>query len=119
MVAAMVGKQRIAVNTHFIDYPAHTGTDAVSLHRARGSMRIEIKNLAKNVGYMVGAGDEVPEALRQMGCEVTMLSPDDLVRGDLSRYDAIVTGVRAFNTPRRSARELPAAVQVRRGRRHA
>jgi hypothetical protein len=33
-----------------------------------------------------------------MGCEVTLLSKDDLTHGDLSRFDAIVTGVRAFNT---------------------
>ena len=45
----------------------------------------------------MGAGDEVPDALRQIGCEVTLLSADDLARGDLSRFDAIVTGVRAFN----------------------
>ena len=32
-----------------------------------------------------------------MGCEVTLLSPNDLAHGDLSKYDAIVTGVRAFN----------------------
>jgi hypothetical protein len=40
----------------------------------------------------------VPDALRQMGCEVMFLSAEDLARGDLSKYDAIVTGVRAFNT---------------------
>ena len=45
----------------------------------------------------MGAGDEVPGALRQMGCEVTLLSAEDLARGDLRRFDAIVTGVRAYN----------------------
>ena len=39
-------------------------------------MRTDIKTLAKNVGYIMGAGDEVPEALRQMGCEVTLLSAE-------------------------------------------
>ena len=46
----------------------------------------------------MGAGDEVPGSLRQIGCDVTMLSAEDLSHGDLSRYDAIVTGVRAWNT---------------------
>ena len=32
------------------------------------------------------------------GCDVTLLSPEDLSHGDLSRFDAIVTGVRAWNT---------------------
>jgi hypothetical protein len=45
----------------------------------------------------MGAGDEVPEALRQIGCEVHLLGPDDIARSDLSRFDAIVTGVRAYN----------------------
>jgi hypothetical protein len=58
---------------------------------------VELKNLSKNVGYVMGAGDEVPEALRQMGCDVTLLSKDDLQYGDLARFDAIVTGVRAWN----------------------
>ena len=38
------------------------------------------------------------EALRQLGAEVMLLSADDLARGNLSRFDAIVTGVRAYNT---------------------
>jgi hypothetical protein len=40
----------------------------------------------------------VPDSLRQLGVDVTLLSPDDLARADLTRYDAIVTGVRAYNT---------------------
>ena len=53
--------------------------------------------LAKRVGYIAGAGDEVANAIRQMGCEVTLLSDPDLAGGDLSAYDAIVVGVRAYN----------------------
>jgi hypothetical protein len=45
----------------------------------------------------MGAGDEVPGALRQLGCDVALLSPEDLAQGDLNRFDAIVTGVRAYN----------------------
>jgi hypothetical protein len=50
------------------------------------------------VGYIVGAGDDVPSALRQLGCSVTILSDEDLETGDLGRFDAIVAGVRAYNT---------------------
>lgn len=60
-------------------------------------VRTDVRTLARKVGYVMGAGDEVPRALRQLGCEVTMLGPDDLARGDLSRFDAIVMGVRAYN----------------------
>jgi hypothetical protein len=46
----------------------------------------------------MGAGDDVPEALRQLGADVVLLSPSDLGHGNLGRFDAIVTGVRAYNT---------------------
>jgi hypothetical protein len=52
---------------------------------------------AKNIGYVMGAGDEVPSALRQLGASVTLLDDAELARGALSKYDAIVTGVRAWN----------------------
>ncbi len=51
-----------------------------------------------NVGYVMGAGDEVPDGLQQLGYTVTLLSDDDLLLGDLDRFGSIVTGVRAYNT---------------------
>lgn len=48
------------------------------------------------VGYVMGVGDQVPPAIEQLGVELTLLGADDLAWGDLSRYDAIVTGVRAY-----------------------
>ncbi len=94
---AMVGGHNVSVGTEVISYshfPAQTLFPA-----ARASLvRADIKNLAKNIGYVMGAGDEVPASLRQIGCDVTPLTAEDLSHGDLSRYDAIVTGVRAWNT---------------------
>ncbi len=58
----------------------------------------DVRTLVRTVGYVMGAGDEVPEALRQLGCEVTLIEEKDLAAGDLARFDAVVTGVRAFNT---------------------
>lgn len=60
-------------------------------------VKLDVKVAAKRVGYIMGAGDEVPTALRQMGCSVTMLDAGELAK-DLSGYDAIVVGVRAYNT---------------------
>jgi len=59
--------------------------------------RVDVQIAARRAGYVMGAGDQVPEALRQLGCEVTLLSARDLAEGDLSRFDAILTGVRAYN----------------------
>jgi hypothetical protein len=49
-----------------------------------------------NVGYVMGIGDQVPEGIRQLGYAVTMLDETELARGALSRFDAIVTGTRAY-----------------------
>ncbi|MEA2600910.1 MAG: hypothetical protein QOF89_1902 [Acidobacteriota bacterium] len=52
----------------------------------------------KRVGYVRGASDRVPEFLRQVGVPLEMLGPEELGSGDLSRYDAIVVGSRAYET---------------------
>jgi hypothetical protein len=52
----------------------------------------------RNIGYIMGAGDKVPQALRQISCNVTMLSNNDLSYSPLQRFDAIVVGIRAYNT---------------------
>ena len=46
----------------------------------------------------MGAGDDIPQALRRLGYEVELLTDEALAREDLSRFDAIVLGIRAFNT---------------------
>jgi LmbE family N-acetylglucosaminyl deacetylase len=48
------------------------------------------------VGYIMGVGDQVPPAIEQLGASVEMIAADDLAWGDLSRFDVIVTGVRAY-----------------------
>lgn len=61
-------------------------------------VREPVELLSRRIGYIMGAGDEIPPALEQIGARVTLLSEADLSRGDLSGYDAIVAGVRAYNT---------------------
>ncbi|MCC7178511.1 MAG: PIG-L family deacetylase [Acidobacteria bacterium] len=48
------------------------------------------------VGYVMGIGDQVPQGIRQLGCEVTLLDERALATADLSQYDAIMTGTRAY-----------------------
>jgi LmbE family N-acetylglucosaminyl deacetylase len=48
------------------------------------------------VGYVMGVGDQVPPAIEQLGATVRLIGPEELASGDLSRYDVIVTGVRAY-----------------------
>jgi LmbE family N-acetylglucosaminyl deacetylase len=61
-------------------------------------VRADVRVTAHKVGYVMGAGDEMPDAIRQLGCEVTLLTASDLQQADFSGFDAIVTGVRAYNT---------------------
>ena len=59
---------------------------------------LDLKTAPVNVGYIMGSGDEVPDAIRQMGMNVTLLGEKDLASGDLSRFDTIVVGIRASET---------------------
>ena len=67
-------------------------TDAIKL------VRLDLKTQGKRIGYIVGAGDQVPEALEEMGYEVTLLTNKELSRNNLKQFDAIIAGVRAYNT---------------------
>ena len=94
---AQVGTQTVSTGTEVIQYP-HITTQTLLPPAQATLVRADIRILSKTVGYVMGAGDDVPQAIRQLGCEVTLLTESDLSHGDLSRFDAIVTGVRAFNT---------------------
>ena len=50
------------------------------------------------VGYIMGPGDVGPQALEDLGVPVELLGPDEVRSGDLDRFDAIVTGIRAYET---------------------
>ncbi|MCX6611166.1 MAG: PIG-L family deacetylase [Acidobacteria bacterium] len=94
---AAVGGREITQGTRVIQYP-HIPPQTLAPKATAKLVRFTGKNLAKRVGYVMGAGDEVPDALHQLGSEVIMLTEQDLSTGDLSQFDAIVTGVRAYNT---------------------
>ncbi|PWS26847.1 PIG-L family deacetylase [Pedobacter yonginense] len=62
----------------------------------------DIKVTAKKVGYIPGAGDLIPDFLRQAGVQVDVLSETDILNtSKLNTYDALVTGVRVINTEKR------------------
>lgn len=57
---------------------------------------LDVATTISSVGYVEGTGDAIPDAMRQLGISVTMLSPKDIATADLSKFPAIVLGVRAY-----------------------
>ncbi len=92
---AVVGDTVAASTMRTIAYPH------IQTHRYYGPADIDtrildLKIAPVKVGYVVGSGDRVPDAIRQMGFNLETISEGDLASGDLSRFDAIVVGIRAY-----------------------
>lgn len=96
VASAQVGNQTVTTSMETISYP-HIPTQVLFPPTDAKLVHADVRLLAKTIGYVMGAGDDVPQALQQLGAQVVLLSSDDLAEGDLSRFDAIVTGVRAYN----------------------
>ena len=79
-----------------IDYE-HIPFQTVSLPSESKIVRLDIKKRGENIAYIQGAGDVVPESLEQIGYNVRVLKPADINPETLSRFDAVVLGVRAYN----------------------
>ena len=95
--AVKVGGKTIRAGMQTIEYD-HISTQMTYPPAEMRVERIDVRMLSRSIGYVMGAGDKIPEALEQLGASVTLLSDVDLASGSLSRYDAIVCGVRALNT---------------------
>ena len=63
--------------------------------------RIDLITGGKKIGYLQGAGDLIPESLNQIGFQVQLLTEAEIMNSDLSQYDAIISGVRAYNVNER------------------
>ena len=76
----------------------HIPFQTVLLPNESKVVRLNIQKRGENIGYIQGAGDVVPESLRQIGYNVVTINPKDINPELLSRFDAIVVGIRAYNT---------------------
>ncbi|MGB3149046.1 MAG: LmbE family protein, partial [Maribacter sp.] len=75
----------------------HVPTQTVLLPSEAKVVRLDIQKLGQNIGYIVGAGDDVPTSLEQMGYTVHIVDPASITDGSLDKYDAVVLGIRAYN----------------------
>jgi hypothetical protein len=101
------GWQPYSLSHEVIDYP-HIPVQTLLPHAGAKLVRADIATDGRRIGYVMGAGDDIPQMLEQIGYAVIPLSDEELEAADLSTYDAIVLGVRAYNT-----RERLAHVQAR------
>lgn len=79
-----------------INYP-HIAIQQVLMPSTAKFTKADLKIEGSNIAYIMGAGDTVPESLKQMGYSVTLLTPDVLTAEILANYDAVVVGIRAYN----------------------
>lgn len=91
------GDKRYAQKMQEIAYP-HIQTHRIFTPSAITAHVLDLKVAPVKIGYIMGSGDKVPEAIRRLGLDVTMLSEKDLSTGDLSQFDTVVVGIRASQT---------------------
>lgn len=75
----------------------HVPTQSILLPSETKVVRLNIQRLGENIGYIVGAGDDVPTSLEQIGYNVVTVDPSSIQEGSLAKFDAVVLGIRAYN----------------------
>jgi LmbE family N-acetylglucosaminyl deacetylase len=96
VTSSATGTARFTSGYQTIEYPHVERRQVIDAARTRVKV-VDVRTVpGLNVGYIVGVGDQVPPAIEQLGAKLTFIDTDELAWGDLSKYDVIVTGVRAY-----------------------
>lgn len=100
---------------HLIEYD-HIPTQTVLLDNQAKAVKIGLQRAGQRIGYLMGAGDEIPNSLEQIGYEVSLLQDRDISLEHLQQFDAVVVGIRAYNTNERMSFHQPILLEyVKRG----
>jgi LmbE family N-acetylglucosaminyl deacetylase len=89
-----------------IAYP-HIGAHLLMPPAEARIVRADVRKKGELIGYIPGAGDEIPQSLQQIGYNVKMLEVSEITAENLKRFDAVVLGIRAYNTHDWIANWLP------------
>jgi LmbE family N-acetylglucosaminyl deacetylase len=89
-----------------ISYP-HIGVHILMPRAEVKVVRADIRKKGERIGYIPGAGDDVPESLQQIGYAVKMLTDGDITEKNLAQFSVVVLGIRAYNTDDRIFTWLP------------
>jgi hypothetical protein len=96
VTSTATGDQKFSDGYQDIEYP-HVQRRQVIKPAVTSVKVIDVKTApGLHVGYIVGVGDQVPPAIEQLGAKLSYIDRDELAWGDLSKYDVIMTGVRAY-----------------------
>jgi hypothetical protein len=80
-----------------IDYD-HIPFQTVLVSADAKVVRLNLQKEGKEIAYIKGAGDEIPESLQQIGYNVSIIEPKDISSNTLRNFDAVIIGIRAYNT---------------------
>ncbi|MCB0635395.1 MAG: PIG-L family deacetylase, partial [Lewinella sp.] len=94
---ARIGDDSYTQKMTLIEYD-HIPPQTVIQDASSRVVRINLAKRGNNIGYLMGAGDDIPTALEEIGYSVTLLEDRDFTPERLAEFDAIITGVRAYNT---------------------
>lgn len=84
-------------NVTLIEYD-HIPTQTIVSDASAKVVKLDIQIRGKDVAYIMGAGDKIPESLEQIGYNVDVIEVDEASVEKLQNYDALILGVRAYNT---------------------
>ncbi|MFO7257135.1 MAG: PIG-L family deacetylase [Bacteroidota bacterium] len=97
LAVARIGDRAVSRSLETIAYD-HFPIQTLLPEASARVVRLDIAKEGQTIGYIEGAGDEIPQALRSIGYDVRVLKNEDITPESLARLDAVVVGVRALNT---------------------
>ncbi len=76
----------------------HIAPQQVLTNASSKFIRLDLKTNQEKIAYIMGAGDEVPSSLLQMGYTVTVLQPEEITPQNLKKFQVVIVGIRAYNS---------------------
>jgi hypothetical protein len=76
----------------------HIAQQQVLVNAEAKFSRLDITINNEKIAYLMGAGDEVPQYLSQLGYQVTLIKPEEITTDNLKNFQVVIVGIRAYNT---------------------
>jgi LmbE family N-acetylglucosaminyl deacetylase len=95
-IEAKIDAQSYTKNIISITYD-HIPTQQVLVPAEAKFVRLDLRKRGEYIGYIMGAGDKIPESLEAIGYHVDLLDPSTITTSTLKKYEAVILGVRALN----------------------